>query len=91
MSERCYQYRDLWGRRWLRTTFTPVHSHVSFTAYLPHEVGEYLPLFDQFFARVIAHVDLREDQFETHPLALKVCAIARVVDAPLAFSRANLQ
>jgi hypothetical protein len=87
VTERCYQYRELWGRRWLRATFTPVHSDVPFTTYLPIEVAEYLPLIDQFFARVIAHVDLREDQFETHPLALKVCAIARVVDAPLAFSR----
>lgn len=87
VAERQYQTRDLWGRGWLRANFTPVHSRVPFTAYLPKEVGDYLPLFDQFFARVIAHVDLREDQFETHPLALKVCAISRVVDAPLAFTR----
>lgn len=87
VAERRYQRRDLWGRRWLRAAFTPVHSRVAFVAYLPEDVAEYLPLFDQFFARVIAHVDLREDQFETHPLALKVCAIARVLDAPLAFSR----
>ncbi len=82
VSERCFQRRELWGRRWIRTTFTPVHSSTPFTAYLPDEVGSYLPLFEQFFTRVIAHVDLREDQFEAHSLALKVCAIARVVDAP---------
>ncbi len=88
VSERCYQLRELWGRRWLRAAFTPVHAHVPFTVYLPEDVGDYLPLFDHFFARMIAHVDLREDQFETHPLVLKVCALARVVDSPMAFSGA---
>ncbi len=87
VSERCFQRRELWGRRWIRAAFTPVHSRVAFATYLPDDVADFLPLFEQFFTRLIAQVDLREDQFETHPLALKVCALARVLDSPLAFSR----
>jgi hypothetical protein len=87
VSERRYQRRQVWGRRWVRGSFVPVGARVGFTTYLPEDVAGFLPLFDRFFARLVAQVDLREDQYESHPLALKVLALARVVDAPLAFSR----
>jgi hypothetical protein len=87
VSERRYQRRHVWGRRWLRGSFVPVGARVGFTTYLPDDVAGHLPLFERFFARLIAQVDLREDQYESHPLALKVLALARVVDAPLAFSK----
>ena len=49
-----------------------------FVGYLPADVGKKLPMFKRFRGRLIAEVNLTEDQYEAAPQALRVLALARV-------------
>jgi hypothetical protein len=75
---RKFRSRTLWGRHWLRFAFQPLGSSVAYPAYMPESLRNDLPMFGSFFARALVHVDLREDQYETHPLALRIVALARL-------------
>ncbi len=48
-------------------------------AYLPEALATRLPLFRRFKARAIVELRPQEDQYETHPDALVVLALARVI------------
>jgi hypothetical protein len=50
--------------------------------YLPEAAAKKLPLYQRFKARLIAEVQLAVDQYETHPAALRVLAVGRLVPAP---------
>lgn len=78
VEARAYRRRVLWGRRWLRFAFLPHEARIALPTYLPEALASELPMFGAFPARLLAEVDLREDQYETHPLALRVMAVARV-------------
>jgi hypothetical protein len=81
LEGRHYQRRTLFGKKWLRALLvTPGAAH-GVPTYLPDELADRLPLFPRFEARLLAEVDLREDRYESHALALRVAALARVVDA----------
>jgi hypothetical protein len=87
VSERRYQRRFLFGRCWIRATFTPTGARVGIPTYLPDRLCDELPMFQRFDARILAEVDLREDQYESHPLAMRVLALAREVESPFSFAR----
>jgi hypothetical protein len=46
-------------------------------AYLPQSLANRLPMYQRFKARLIVEVHPREDQYESHPVALRVLALAR--------------
>jgi hypothetical protein len=48
-------------------------------AYLPEALADKLPLVTQMRARLIAEVSASQDQYESHPHALRVVALGRVM------------
>jgi hypothetical protein len=79
LDQRLYQKRTLGGAAWIRAHFTPAGASVPVPAYLPAAMGPHLPLFARFAARLIAEAIPQQDQHESSPVALRVCALARVV------------
>ena len=49
--------------------------------YLPDTLAEGLPMFPRFSARVVVEAHFAVDAYETHPVALRVVALARVMSA----------
>ena len=83
LERRNYQKRDLLDGEWIRALFTPVGADAPVPIYLPAALARRLPLFKRFGARVIAEVHPQQDQYESHPVALRVLAIARLVKRAL--------
>jgi hypothetical protein len=79
VQERRFRERELWSQQWIRCKFTPVDVRGAIPAYLPIEARGRLPLDAKIDAKLIATVDVREDAYETHPLCLRIAALARVV------------
>ncbi len=48
-------------------------------AYLPEALADKLPLLTSMKARLIAEVTPSQDQYESHPHALRVVALGRVM------------
>jgi hypothetical protein len=83
VQERRFQRRRLQGRSWIRCSFVPVKSRSSIPTYLPDMLAQDLPMLQHFETRLIAEAHLYEDQYESHPIALKVVALTRVVSGIL--------
>jgi hypothetical protein len=79
LEQRHYQRRALFGKTWIRSLFFPAGATEPIPAYLPDALARELPLFQRFGARLIAELHLQQDQYEAHPHALRVVALARVV------------
>ena len=84
LDQRLYQKRKLGNATWIRALFTPTTAtgagaSAAAPIYLPDVVGPWMPLFPRFSARVIAEAVPQQDHHETCPVALRVCALARVV------------
>ncbi len=79
LDQRLYQKRRLANATWIRALFTPAGASVPVPAYLPEAIGPWLPLFARFSARLIAEALPQQDQHESSPAALRVCALARVL------------
>lgn len=79
LEKRAYQKRNVFGGPHLRGLFFFAGSTTGIPTYLPETLAQRLPLFRRFPARLIADVAFQADQYETHPTALKVGAITRVV------------
>jgi hypothetical protein len=79
LDQRLYQRRSLGNAAWIRALFTPTGASVPVPIYLPEAIGPWLPLFTRFTARVIADALPQQDQHETSPVALRACALARVL------------
>jgi hypothetical protein len=77
VEKRAYQKRKVLGKTWIRAALGPRGSAVP--VYLPEELGGHLPLYARFQARIVAEVHLQQDQYEPHPVALRVLALARIV------------
>jgi hypothetical protein len=78
LEERHYQKRTIFGQTWIRSLFVPASSQESIPAYLPESLSKQLPMFQRLKARIIAEVHLQQDQYESHPTALRVVGLARV-------------
>ena len=79
LDQRAYQKRSLGNAAWIRALLTPAGASVPVPAYLPEAMGPWMPLFTRFSARVIAEALPQQDQHESSPVALRVCALARVL------------
>jgi hypothetical protein len=80
LEQRHYQKRTVFGEPWIRSLFSPPGSSSSqmIPAYLPESLSKKLPMFQTMRVRIIAEAHLQQDQYETHPSALRVIAIGRV-------------
>ena len=79
LEKRAYQKRQLNNEVWIRALLTQPGESAPIPAYLPEALGRWLPLFARFPARLLAEAVPQQDQSETHPVALRVAALARVV------------
>lgn len=80
LEQRAYQKRAVYGKRWIRALLaagTPAQVPV----YIPEALAGDLPMFRRIKVRMIAEVDLKEDQSESSAHALKVMALGRVTPA----------
>lgn len=82
LQQRAYQKRELFGAAHLRGEFEAPGMRKHLPLYIPAALGKRLPLYDSFQVRVVALLVPREDQYESHPAALRLVAIAR--ELPLA-------
>jgi hypothetical protein len=79
LERRCYQKRTLFGETWIRSLLAPKGSAEAVPAYLPEKLGKELPMFLKLKARLLVEVDMQQDQYEVHPVALKVVAVGRLL------------
>ena len=85
LTGQCYQLRDVLGERHVRGGYMPDGASARkavLPCYLPEDMAPELPMFRTFRASMVAELNVREDQYETHPAALRVLAIARVMKTP---------
>ena len=78
LEQRAYQERKLYGASWLRSLLAE-RGQPPVVCYLPASLRDSLPLYARFAARLLVELDLREDQAEASPLALKALAVARTL------------
>ncbi|WP_437518064.1 DUF2169 domain-containing protein [Sorangium sp. So ce1099] len=82
LDQRHYQRRPVFGGPHLRALLQPPGSSQQLPAYLPAALAQQLPLYQRFRARIVAELHLQVDQHESHPIALRVLALARVAPLP---------
>ncbi|WP_438030764.1 DUF2169 domain-containing protein [Sorangium sp. So ce233] len=82
LDQRHYQRRPVFGGPHLRALLQPPGSSQQVPAYLPEALAQQLPLYQRFRARILAELHLQVDQHESHPIALRVLALARVAPLP---------
>lgn len=78
LEQRRYQQRELLDDTWIRALLSGPGLDAPIPTYLPARIARRLPLFRRFTARLLAEVIWQQDQYETHPLALRVLALGRV-------------
>jgi hypothetical protein len=78
LEERHYQKRTVFGQTWIRSLYVSASSPDQIPAYLPESLSKQLPMFQRLRTRLIAEVHMQQDQYESHPIALRVVALARV-------------
>ena len=79
LEQRRYQKRTVFGGPSLRTLLVPARESIALPAYLPEAVAEKLPLVTQMKVKVIAYANPSQDQYESHPHALRIVALGRVM------------
>lgn len=79
LEQRHYQKRVFAGAPSLRALLQAPADKGSMLAYLPADVASKLPLYQRFPARLVAEAHLSADQYESHPFALKILALARQI------------
>ncbi len=79
LEQRRYQRREVFGAPHLRALLTLSTPARPWPLYLPESVSRRLPMFSRFAARLLVEGHLQEDQFESHPNALRALALARAV------------
>lgn len=84
LNQRQYQKRELLDQEWVRALFSfsssAEGSASAVPAYVPAKLSKRLPLFRQFSARLIVEVLPQQDMYESSPIALRVVALARLLD-----------
>jgi hypothetical protein len=79
LEGRCYQKRALLGQTFLRCLLHMPGAEEGIPTYLPEALSKELPLVSRLRARVVAEVHGQQDQYETHPLALRALAVGRLI------------
>ncbi|MRG98050.1 DUF2169 family type VI secretion system accessory protein [Polyangium spumosum] len=81
LNQRHYQKRELLDQAWVRALFSAEGSSSPLPAYVSAKLSKRLPLFRQFPARLVVEVLPQQDMYESSPIALRVVALARQLDA----------
>lgn len=79
LEQRKYQKREIVGAVWIRALIHGVSGDKPIPTYLPADLSKQLPLFTKFPVRLIVEVLPQQDQNESHPIALRVHALARSI------------
>ncbi len=79
VERRHYQKRAVLGETWIRALLGGRGAGVP--VYLPEALGGKLPLYARFPVKMIVEIHLQQDQYESHPCALRCLALARVTVA----------
>ncbi|MFO0759150.1 MAG: hypothetical protein U0359_21840 [Byssovorax sp.] len=79
LEQRRYQKRTVFGGPSLRALLVPARESTPIPSYLPDSVADKLPLLTQMKVKVIAYASPSQDQYESHPHALRIVALGRVV------------
>jgi hypothetical protein len=82
LEGRHYQKKTVLGEPRVRALLATHSSSTPIPTYLPDALSKKLPLFQRIKATLIAEVHGQQDQYEAHPIALVVLAIARVLPIP---------
>ena len=88
LEQRRYHTRMLLGGEHIRASLSfdgpgsAAAGEAPVPTYLPIALKSELPLLDTMRARLIAELNVRQDQFEAHPLALRVVALGRIIETP---------
>ncbi len=78
LNQRHYQKRELLDDEWIRSLFSTTEGQ-GIPTYIPAKLAKRLPLFRQFNVRMVVEVLSQQDMYESHPLALRVVALARIL------------
>lgn len=77
LEHRKYQSRAFHGTSHIRALLHPPGEGAALLAFVPANVGDKLPLDRRMAARLIVEGHVHADQYDAHPLALQILAIAR--------------
>ncbi len=80
LQKRRFQKREVFGGNHLRALLHAGQGGGPFPAYLPAGLAAVLPMYQRFRVRLFGEVHLGVDQHESCPTALRVVAVARVVE-----------
>ena len=80
LEQRRYAKRVVFGEPCIRALFSPTSGGgAPVPTYLPEAVASKLPLVSQLRGRMLVEAHASQDQYETHPHALRVVALGRQV------------
>lgn len=79
LNQRHYQKRELLDDEWIRALYTSSPDAVPIPTYIPFKLAKRLPLFRQVSARLVVEALSQQDMYESHPIALRVVALARAL------------
>jgi hypothetical protein len=80
LRKRKLQHREVFGGEQIRALYHATSNSPPIPTYLPKMLTAILPMYQRIRARMVVEVHLAVDQHENSSLALRVVALARVVD-----------
>jgi hypothetical protein len=80
LEQRRYQKRPIFDGAWIRGLLSPMHGGEPVPTYLPEILEKMLPMMVSFKVRMIVEAHVKQDQYESHPHALRVVTLGRVLD-----------
>jgi hypothetical protein len=81
LERRKYQRRTVFGDTFIRALLH-LPDKAAIPTYLPDAIGPVLPLFHRLDAIAVAEAHAAQDQYESHPTALKIIALGRALARP---------
>lgn len=79
LEQRKYQKRSVFGDEQIRALCVPAGENTAIPTYLPASLAKMLPLVLRMKVRLLAEAHAQQDQYESHPHALRLLALGRVV------------
>jgi hypothetical protein len=79
LEQRHYQRRKVFGAESIRALLHAGSAEHLIPTYLPKALSETLPMMTSMRVRMLAEAHFQQDQYESHPHALRVVGLARVV------------
>ncbi|MEZ4439461.1 MAG: DUF2169 domain-containing protein [Polyangiaceae bacterium] len=81
LEDRAFTRRPVFGAPHVRATLSCSDDETPVVVYLPVAVADQLPLYPSLRCRLLAEVHPQQDAGETHPLALSLVALGRLLRA----------